>query len=87
MKAALHASKKSKLSHVAIVLEPAEEGGFIVYVPSLPGCVTQGDSYEEACNNAREAIEGYVAVQRGMGDEVAMPDTRVVIAHVSVSVL
>lgn len=40
-----------------IILEPAEEGGFIVTVPALPEVGSQGDTREEAMANAREAIE------------------------------
>ncbi|MCC6776815.1 MAG: type II toxin-antitoxin system HicB family antitoxin [Hyphomicrobiales bacterium] len=40
-----------------VVLEPAEEGGFVVTVPALPGIGTQGETYDEAIANAREAIE------------------------------
>jgi len=40
-----------------VVLEPAEEGGFTVYVPSLPGCISQGETRKEALKNIREAIE------------------------------
>jgi predicted RNase H-like HicB family nuclease len=43
-----------------IVLENAEEGGYNVTVPALDGCFTQGDSEEEALNNAREAIVCYL---------------------------
>jgi antitoxin HicB len=43
-----------------IHIEPAEEGGYVVTVPSLPGCVTEGDTYEQAIANAHEAIEGFV---------------------------
>lgn len=43
-----------------VVLEPAEEGGFTVYVPSLPGCISQGDTKEEAIKNIKEAIELYL---------------------------
>jgi len=43
-----------------IVLEPAEEGGFNVSVPSLEGCFTQGETEEEALENAREAIICYL---------------------------
>ena len=42
---------------IKIVLEEQAEGGFTVYVPSLPGCVSQGDSLDEALRNVREAIE------------------------------
>jgi predicted RNase H-like HicB family nuclease len=39
-----------------IVLEEQEEGGYTVYVPALPGCISQGDSVEEAISNIKEAI-------------------------------
>jgi len=39
-----------------VVLEQAEEGGYTVYVPSLPGCVSEGDTREEALRNISEAI-------------------------------
>jgi predicted RNase H-like HicB family nuclease len=43
-----------------IVLEPSDEGGFTVYVPSLPGCVSEGKTKEEALKNIKEAIELYL---------------------------
>jgi predicted RNase H-like HicB family nuclease len=43
-----------------VVLEHSEEGGFTVYVPSLPGCITEGDTKEEALKNIKEAIELYL---------------------------
>ncbi len=43
-----------------IHLEEAEEGGYTVTVPALPGCVTEGDTYEEAIEMARDAIRLYV---------------------------
>lgn len=43
-----------------VVLQPSDEGGFTVYVPSLPGCISEGDSREEALANIREAIELYL---------------------------
>jgi predicted RNase H-like HicB family nuclease len=42
------------------VLEPSVEGGHTVYVPSLPGCISEGDTVEEAMANIREAIELYL---------------------------
>jgi predicted RNase H-like HicB family nuclease len=42
-----------------VVLESSDEGGFTVYVPSLPGCVLEGESESEALQNIREAIELY----------------------------
>jgi len=43
-----------------IVLEASEEGGYTVYVPSLPGCISEGDTKEDALANIREAIELYL---------------------------
>jgi len=43
-----------------IVLEPQEEGGYTVYAPALPGCVSQGETAEEAMDNVREAIIVYL---------------------------
>lgn len=45
---------------VKVVLEASEEGGFTVYVPSLPGCISEGDTEEEALANIKEAIELYI---------------------------
>ena len=45
---------------IKVVLEPAEEGGYTAYVPSLPGCISEGDTYEEAIENIKEAIELYL---------------------------
>ncbi len=44
-----------------IVLEPSDEGGYTVYAPSLPGCISQGETWDEALANIREAIELYLA--------------------------
>jgi len=43
-----------------IVLEPSDEGGYTVYVPSLPGCISEGETVEEAMSNIREAIQLYL---------------------------
>jgi predicted RNase H-like HicB family nuclease len=43
-----------------VVLEPSDEGGFTVYVPSLPGCISEGESEEEALVNIQEAISLYL---------------------------
>lgn len=43
-----------------IVLEPSDEGGYTVYVPSLPGCISEGNTKEEALQNISEAIQLYL---------------------------
>lgn len=53
-----------------VVLEPAEEGGFVVTVPALPELGTQGDTYEEAMANAREAIELVIEDRLSRGEPI-----------------
>ena len=43
-----------------VVVHGAEEGGYWVDVPSLPGCFSQGETIDEAMNNVREAIELHI---------------------------
>lgn len=45
---------------IKIVLEEQEEGGYTVYVPSLSGCISQGETKEEAVDNIKEAIMLYL---------------------------
>lgn len=55
-----------------ILIEPADadERGFVVSVPALPGCLTQGDTYEEAIRSAREAIQCHIEGLLGDGQPV-----------------
>jgi len=43
-----------------VILEPSDEGGYTVFVPSLPGCISEGNTKEEALKNIKEAIELYL---------------------------
>jgi antitoxin HicB len=52
------------------VLIYPEEGAYSVVVPALPGCVTWGNTLDEAVASAREAIEGHVAALRDTGQDV-----------------
>jgi predicted RNase H-like HicB family nuclease len=63
-----------------VVLQPEEAGGFSVSVPRLPGCVSQGESREEALVMVKEAIEGYLESLEAHGD----PIPRVEVEHVTV---
>ena len=45
---------------IKVVLEPSEEGGYTVHVPWLPGCISEGESVEEALRNIHEAVELYL---------------------------
>ena len=53
-----------------VVLEQEVGGGYVVSVPALPGCVSQGDTRGEAIDNIREAIDVYLADCRDAGDPV-----------------
>lgn len=45
-----------------VLVHPAEEGGFWAEVPALPGCVSEGDTWDEMLANIREAAEGWLEV-------------------------
>lgn len=57
-----------------VLIYPGEAGFWVAECPSLPGCISQGTSREEAIANIREAIEEYVAVLEEEGDTVP-PDS------------
>jgi len=43
-----------------VLMDKNERGGYTVTVPSLPGCISQGETWEEALKNIEEAIAGYI---------------------------
>ncbi len=47
---------------IKVVVHEAEEGGYWAEVPALPGCATQGETFEELMKNVREAVEGCLSV-------------------------
>lgn len=68
-----------------VLLEPDREaGGFVVKVPALPGCVTQGETVDEALANAREAIELVLKDMAERGETVS--DDQVIVVEVEVAV-
>ena len=46
--------------NLKVILEPSDEGGFTAIVPALPGCISEGDTRDEALANIREAIKLYL---------------------------
>ena len=75
-----------KLSY-RILLRKEPEGGYTVIVPSLPGCVTYGDTIDEAIKMAKEAIELYIESLKEHGEEIPTEEgtleyTLLVEAHV-----
>ena len=51
---------KNKILSFTVTYEASDEGGFVAYVPVLPGCRTQGETLEEAEDNIKEAISLYL---------------------------
>ncbi len=62
-----------------VLIHPAEEGGYWAEVPALPGCVSEGDTFEEALANIREAAEGWIEVSTDRAPIDA--DTQVVVVE------
>ena len=73
---------------VLIIPDEPDEGGYWVKVPTLPGCVTQGETGEEALANSKEAIEAYILSLQGRGLEIPEEDidTAGLVSTVSVEV-
>lgn len=53
-----------------VILEPNESGGYTVSVPLLPGCISEGDTREEALANIKEAIELYIESLEADGEPI-----------------
>ncbi|MBW1759308.1 MAG: type II toxin-antitoxin system HicB family antitoxin [Deltaproteobacteria bacterium] len=61
--------------NLKVVLETSDEGGYTVYIPSLPGCISEGNTKEEALANIKEATELYL---EPVEDDLAIsPDTEI----------
>ncbi|HLT24221.1 MAG TPA: type II toxin-antitoxin system HicB family antitoxin [Ignavibacteria bacterium] len=58
-----------------ILLEQDEDGGFVVEVPALPGCISQGNTRAEAVENVKDAIRGYLESLEKEGEPVPPPIT------------
>lgn len=56
-----------------VILEQEKDGGYVAFVPALPGCVTQGDTRDEVLRNIREAMELYIEDCLAAGDSVSSP--------------
>jgi antitoxin HicB len=71
-----------------IILEYDAEGpGYVVSVPALPGCFTQGSSVTEAIERAREAITGHVAALREIGQDIPVEDSPALMTVVEIDAL
>ena len=57
-----------------VIIYPGEDGCWVAEVPSLPGCISQGRTKEEALNNTKEAIQAYIDALKD--DGIAVPEER-----------
>ena len=73
-----------KILKYTAIFEPAEEGGYVVSVPAIPGCVTRGGTFEEAVEMIKDALEGCLAVLKEEGQEIPEETEDVVVIKVSV---
>lgn len=62
-----------------VLIEQTEEGAFVAEVPSLPGCLSQGETRSEALANVREAIAVYLESLQAHGDAVPPPITEEIV--------
>jgi predicted RNase H-like HicB family nuclease len=62
-----------------VLVEQDEDGVFVVECPTLPGCVSQGSTREEAIRNIKDAIAGYIASLEKHGEPVPLPITEEIV--------
>lgn len=71
-----------QLNSFTVIFKPADEGGYVVSVPALPGCHTQGETFEEAQHNVQDAIEGYLETLHDLGEDIPVESERTIISRV-----
>ena len=78
--------EKKVYQYTAIFEPDIEVGGYTVTIPSLPGCISEGDSFEQALKNIKEAASLYLEVMRTKKEEILSEEKGVIIAPVQVKV-
>jgi len=76
---------KKKILSYTVIYQAVPEGGYIAFVPSLPGCHTQGESLEEAEKNIKEAVQVYLE-SLNIHKEKAPQEIRVLQGKIEVTV-
>lgn len=67
-----------------VIFEEQPEGGYTVTVPSLPGCISEGDTFEEAKTNIADAIALYVEDLKADGEEIPRENTNIFVGQITV---
>ncbi len=73
-----------KILKYTAIFEPAEEGGYVVSVPALPGCATQGENFEDAVYMIKDAIKLYLSVLKEEGEDIPKETDEIVVTKISV---
>lgn len=76
---------KHKIYQYTAIFEPdIKTGGFTVSIPSLPGCISEGDTFEEASNNIKEAASLYLEVMQKHKKKMLLDDSSVIVASIQI---
>lgn len=73
-----------KILTYTVFFEKAPEGGYVAFVPALPGCMTQGETFEEVSQYVKDAIKAYVEVLIEDGEDVPQEHEEHIAATVNV---
>ena len=76
---------KQKVLKYDVIFEEQSVGGYTVTVPSLPGCISEGDTFEEAKENIADAIKLYVEDLSADGEEIPEGDANIFIGQVAIN--
>jgi len=76
--------KVSKIFQYTAIFEPEESGGYSVTIPSLPGCISEGENFEEASANIKEATQLYLEdLKQG---EIPKEEKPIVVSPIQVTI-
>ena len=76
--------KVAKVLQYTAVFEPEDKGGYSVTVPALPGCISEGDTFEQALFNIKEAAELYLEDLKG--SDIPREEKPIVVSPIQVSI-
>lgn len=77
---------KKVYQYTAVFESDQEKGGYAVSIPSLPGCISEGDTFEEASKNIQEAAKLYLEVMREYQEEIPRKESGIIIAPIHIKV-
>lgn len=75
---------KDKILKYDVIFEEQPDGGYTVTVPALPGCISEGDTFEEAKSNIAEAITAYLESLAKDGEQIPERNSNVFVSQVGV---